>query len=275
MQNEKIIDSQTYEDATIEIVQMTHLEGASSPEMANNLFFIAQSRAALRFIRVKLNNKASLKTEAGALYYAKGKIENTLETGGAVGIAGKLVKSALTKETAFNPEYKGIGTVVLEPSFNHYILIKMDNDSFIVDKSCYFCSIGDIDVSPAIQSKVSSAVLGGEGIFQTKISGTGIVALAIPVPMSEVEVIQLNDEMLQVDGNFAILRESTVTMSVGKSSKKVIGTVLSGEGLLNKFKGTGMVWLAPTAPVYNNMKKLAEAGVNPMQNILNGHNNKQ
>jgi len=40
VQNEKIIDSQTYEDATIEIVQMTHLEGVSSPEMANNLFFI-------------------------------------------------------------------------------------------------------------------------------------------------------------------------------------------------------------------------------------------
>ena len=275
MKNEIIIDSKKINDTVIEIVQMSKLEGASSPSMCSNMFFIEQANAALKFVRIKMDGSLPLKTETGALYYASGKIENNLEIGGATGFIGKIAKSVVTKETAFNPEYTGTGVVVLEPSFKHFIIVGMNNDSFIVDKGCYYCSIGDIDIKPAMQSNVSSAALGGEGIFQTKISGTGAVVLEIPVPMSEVEIITLNGEQLQVDGNFAILRESSIKFSVGKSSKKLIGTMLSGEGLLNKFEGKGMVWLAPTAPIYTRMQNMAAMGLDIMNNNAKNQNNKQ
>jgi len=34
--------------------------------------------------------------------------------------------------------------------------------------------------------------------------------------------------------------------SVEKSSRSLIGSAASGEGLVNVFRGNGMVWLAPT-----------------------------
>ena len=275
MKNEQILDSKSINNTTIEIVQMSKLEGASSPAMCSNIFFIEHSNAALKFVRIKMDGTVPLKTETGALYYASGKIENNLQVGGVKGAISKVAKSVVTKETAFNPEYTGTGVIVLEPTFKHFIIVGMDNDSFIVDKGCYYCSVGNIDVKPAMQSNVSSAAFGGEGIFQTKISGSGIVVLEIPVPMSEIEVINLNGEQLQVDGNFAILRESSIKFSVGKSSKKLIGTMLSGEGLLNKFEGTGMVWLAPTAPVYTRMQNMASLGLDIMGEPSKNRNNKQ
>jgi len=58
-----------------------------------------------------------------------------------------------------------------------------------------------------------------------------------------------------VDGNFALLRRGDIQFSVEMSSKEIINTMASGEGLLQTFRrGTGEVWLAPTQAVYNTLK---------------------
>jgi len=49
-------------------------------------------------------------------------------------------------------------------------------------------------------------LFGGEGLFQTRIRGTGICVLESPVPADEVLRIDLKEETLQVDGNFALMR---------------------------------------------------------------------
>ena len=64
----------------------------------------------------------------------------------------------------------------------------------------------------------------------------------------------LNDETLQVDGSFALLRTGDVHFSVEKASKSFAGAVTSGEGLLQTFRGSGTVWVAPTQPLYQAMK---------------------
>lgn len=252
LKNERIIDSATFGKDSIEIVELTDLKGATSGYTSQQLFFMKQSGVSLKYIRVKLNG-GKVTTEAGALYYLKGNIQNNVNIGGVGGVAKKLFKSTLTQETAFNPEYSGVGEVVLEPTFAHYILLTLDGESFIVDKSLFYCSIGNVDVKPVAQGNISSALMGGEGIFQTQISGTGAVVLAIDVPMEEIEIYNLNNEKVQVDGNFAILRSSEIRFSVQKSAKSLLGSALGGEGLLQTFEGTGMVWLAPTSPVYRKM----------------------
>lgn len=35
------------------------------------------------------------------------------------------------------------------------------------------------------------------------------------------------------------------------SAQTLIGSAMSGEGLVNVYRGTGQVWLAPTLKVYN------------------------
>lgn len=252
LRHERVIDSANFGGDSIEIVELTDLKGATSGYTAQQLFFMKQSGVSLKYVRVKLNG-GKVTTESGALYYSKGNIQNNVNIGGVGGVAKKLLKSTLTQETAFNPEYSGVGEVVLEPTFAHYILLTLEGESFIVDKGLFYCSIGEVEVKPVAQSNISSAFMGGEGFFQTKISGKGAVVLAIDVPMEEIEIYNLNNERVQVDGNFAILRSSDIRFSVQKSSKSLIGSALGGEGLLQTFEGTGMVWLAPTSPMYRKM----------------------
>jgi uncharacterized protein (AIM24 family) len=56
----------------------------------------------------------------------------------------------------------------------------------------------------------------------------------------------LNNERLQVNGNFAILRRGSIHFTVEKSTKSLLGFMTSGEGWLQTFSSTGQVWLAPT-----------------------------
>ena len=75
-----------------------------------------------------------------------------------------------------------------------------------------------------------------------------------PVPADEVLRIDLKDETLQVDGNFALMRTGRIEFSVEKSTRSLLGTITSGEGLLQTFRGTGSVWLAPTQEVYQRLQ---------------------
>lgn len=252
MKNGKIMDSCFFGSDTIEIIEIDNLNGASSDELAKKLFFLKESNVTLKFVRILLNG-GILTTESGALYYSKGNIKNKVIVGGLSGIAKKFIKNSLTKEKIIHPQYTGIGEIVLEPSFSHFILLNMNNDSYILDKGIFYCSIGDIDVEAVIQENMSAALLGKDGMFQTRVSGSGVLVLKIDVPLNEIEMMVLNNEKLQVDGNFAILRSSDISYSVEKSSKNLFKSLIGGEGLLQTFKGTGEVWLAPTAPVYRKM----------------------
>jgi len=57
-----------------------------------------------------------------------------------------------------------------------------------------------------------------------------------------------------VDGNFALMRTGRIDFSVEKSTRSLLGTITSGEGLLQTFRGTGSVWLAPTQDIYQRLR---------------------
>lgn len=76
----------------------------------------------------------------------------------------------------------------------------------------------------------------------------------MPVPTDEVRCVELRNESLKVDGNFALMRTGNIDFTVEKSTKGVLGTLTSGEGLLQTFRGTGKVWLAPTKGVYQQLR---------------------
>lgn len=209
-------------------------------------------------------------TEAGALYFLKGNIESETKVGGVGGMFKNKMKSYLNQESTFKPIYKGTGELYLEPTFGHYMIVNLQNESIIVDKGLYYASEPTLKVEPVMQSNISSGLLGGEGLFQTQISGSGVCILEIPIPKEEILIYELNNEKIQVDGNFALLRTENVLFSVQKSSKSLIGTLASGEGLLQTFEGTGQVWLAPTQPVYN---KLQNFGIQALSKSTNSNNN--
>ena len=54
--------------------------------------------------------------------------------------------------------------------------------------------------------------------------------------------------------NFALMRTGQIEFSVEKSTRSLLGTLTSGEGLLQTFRGTGSVWLAPTQAVHQRLQ---------------------
>jgi uncharacterized protein (AIM24 family) len=252
MNNEiyEIMDSVSTDDGTIvEVLQFPHLAGSADLRVAHNLFYASQSGMRLKMIRIKLNNSYA-RLEPGALYFMKGHLEMKASSGG--GFMKALSRKMLSGETFFVNEIHGTGEIYLEPSFGHFFLydIKKEDKAIIVDKGLFYAGTSGLDISSVMQKNISSALFGGEGLFQTRILGKGIAVLYSPVPVNEIQKIQLNNEKLSVDGNFALLRSDGIEFKAEKSSKSWIATSVSGEGLLQTFSGTGSVWIAPTQGIY-------------------------
>ena len=240
-------------DSIFQILEYENLEGATDVESAFGLNIIRESGIKLKQIRIALEN-SSVILEPGALSYMKGNIKISSKTGGVLGFGKKLITSKLTGETVFKPTYSGTGEIFLEPSFGNFALIELEDDEIIVDDGLFFACESSVEVGVTIQRNLSAALLGDETLCQTKISGSGIVALEIPVPESEIFKCILIDDTLKVDGNFAILRTGNIEFTVEKSSKSIVGSVTSGEGLVNVYRGSGEVWLVPTKSVYSDLK---------------------
>lgn len=240
-------------ESKFQILEYEKLDGATDAETAFGLNVIRQSGIKLKQIRIILED-SEVKLEPNSLSYMKGNIEVKNKTGGLIGFGKKIISSKLTGETAFKPTYSGSGEIFLEPSFGHFALIELEDDEIIVSDNMFYACEDGIDVNAAMQKNISSTFLGNEGLYQTRIEGSGIVALKVPVPESEIFKCILINDTLKVDGNFVILRTGNIEFSVEKSSKSIVGTMVSGEGLVNVYRGTGEVWLTPTKNVYKDLK---------------------
>ena len=261
IQNKLTMLSEMTNDSKFQVLEFDCLEGAKDVGTALGLQIMNDSGIKLRQVRIILED-SSVKLESGALSYMKGEIEVKTKTGGVVGLGKKFLNSKLTGETMFKPTYEGTGEIFLEPSFGHFALIELEDEEIIVDDGLFYACEEDVEVGAAMQKSVSSMLFGNEGIYQTSISGSGIVVLEIPVPESEIFKCKLFNDTLKVDGNFAVLRTSNVKFTVEKSSS-LIGSVTNGEGLLNVYSGTGEVWLLPTMSIYQDLRL---EGLNALSN---------
>ena len=57
--------------------------------------------------------------------------------------------------------------------------------------------------------------------------------------------VELNNDVLKVDGSFAIAWSNSLEFTVERTTKTLIGSAASGEGLVNVYRGTGKVLMAP------------------------------
>lgn len=236
----------------VEVLEYEKLCGLTAPSMAQSVYFMEQQHIRARQIALYLNNE-KVTVNRGAMSYFQGNLQ--MVSGVTVGNAlGRMLRGAVTGESLAQPEYTGTGLLVLEPSFKHFLVLELDvGERVIVDDGMFFCAQGSVGVRAAAQRTVSSAALGGESLFQTELTGPGIIILESAVPMSEIDVIDLANDTLRVDGNFAVLRSANLDFTVERSAKTLIGSAVSGEGLVNVYRGTGQVWLAPTLKVYQNL----------------------
>ncbi|AIQ55428.1 AIM24 family protein [Paenibacillus sp. FSL R7-0331] len=215
-------------------------------------YFMSRSNMRNKQLMIELNN-SEVVLSAGAMQYMVGNIEMTSGVKGVGGLMRNIMSSAVTGTTAIRPQYKGTGTILLETTYKYLWLIDVDNDHIVIDDGMFLACESSLELSVSARKNLSSAALGGEGLFNLSARGKGVLALEAPIPSEEAVVVELNNDVLKVDGNFALMWSSTLDFTVEKSGKTKLGSAVSGEGLVNVYRGTGMVWLAPLMQYKNSI----------------------
>ena len=218
------------------------------PSDAATAYFSAAMNVRKRQVVCDLS-KADITLQAGAMQWMAGNVNATTGIKGVGDLFGKAVRGKVTGESAIKPEYTGDGTMVLEPTYRHIILLDLAdwNGSIVLDDGLFLACDSNLKHKAVMRSNLSSAVAGGEGLFNLGINGSGVLCLESPCPREELVEITLDNDVLKIDGNMAIAWSGSLNFTVERSGKSLIGSAASGEGLVNVYRGTGKVLLAPVA----------------------------
>lgn len=196
-------------------------------------------------------SKSDITLQAGAMQWTVGDVTATTGVKGVGDLIGKAFRGSVTGESAIKPEYKGSGTLVLEPTYKHILLIDLAewNNSIVLDDGLFLACDAKLKHKAVMRSNFSSAVAGNEGLFNLGIIGNGVVCLESHCPKEELVEIDLVNDVLKVDGNMAIAWSGSLEFTVERSGKSLVGSAASGEGLVNVYRGTGRVLLAPVSKI--------------------------
>ena len=192
---------------------------------------------------------------------------NTGIKGGAKGFLGSMVKAAVTDESAVKPEYTGNGQVILEPTYKHILLQDVADwgpGGLVIEDGMFLASEGTVahNVVANTQS-LGTALLSNEGIYNLCFTGSGVVALESFVPYDELVEYVLQDDVLKVDGSMAVCWSGSLNFTVEKSTKGLVGSLVSGEGLVNVYRGTGKIWVSPVAGTKDSEPKTMASSSTP------------
>ena len=137
---------------------------------------------------------------------------------------------------------------MLEPTYKHIIIVDVSQwGQIVLDDGLFLACDSQIQQKVVARNNVSSAVFGGEGLFNLSLIGQGYAVLESPVPQQELVMFNLQDDVVKIDGNQAIAWSGSLQFTVEKSTKSLIGSAISKEGLVNVYRGTGSILMAPTA----------------------------
>ena len=216
------------------------------PETAMEAFYASQMNVRKRQVVCDVS-KSNVTVQAGAMQWMVGNVKATTGIKGVGDLFGKAVRGSVTGESAIKPEYTGDGTLVLEPTYQHILLLDLSewNGSVVLDDGLFLACESSLKHKAVMRSNLSSAVAGNEGLFNLGIQGNGIVCLESPCPKEELVEVTLDKGVLKVDGNCAIGWSGSLEFTVERSGKSLLGSAASGEGLVNVYRGTGKVLLAP------------------------------
>jgi len=187
--------------------------------------------------------------QAGAMQWMIGDASATTGIKGVGDLFSKAVRGKVTGESAIKPEYTGDGKIVLEPTYKHILLLNLEewNGSVVLDDGLFLACESSLKQKAVMRSNFSSAVAGNEGLFNLGVQGNGVLCLESPCPKEELIEIELENDVIKIDGNMAIAWSGSLEFTVERSGKSLVGSAASGEGLVNVYRGTGKVLLAPVS----------------------------
>jgi uncharacterized protein (AIM24 family) len=214
---------------------------------AMNAWFCKEMNVKPRQLVCDMSKTAGVTLQQGAMQWMLGNVSATTGVKGVGDFLGKALRSKVTNESAIKPEYVGDGVLVTEATFKHLILVDVGEwgGSLVMEDGLFLACEKTLKHSVVMRSNVSSAVAGGEGLFNLALKGEGVACLESVVPKEELIEIELENDVIKIDGSMAIAWSSSLAFTVERSGKSLLGSAVSGEGLVNVYRGTGRVLMAP------------------------------
>mgnify|MGYP003291803772 CR=1 FL=1 len=217
-----------------------------NPMAAQPLFYCDKMGVRKRQVTIELKNTSCI-LSAGAMQWTLGNVQAQTDLKGVGDFLGKAIKGSVTGESAIKPLYQGNGLVVLEPTYKYILLENVENwaGGMVLDDGMFLACDGTVQQKVVRRSNFSSAIAGGEGLFNLALIGKGVAVLESPVPREELIEINLENDVIKIDGNYAVAWSGTLQFTTERSSKSLIGSAATGEGLVNVYRGTGKILMAP------------------------------
>ncbi|MFC4303107.1 TIGR00266 family protein [Cohnella boryungensis] len=202
---------------------------------------------AFAMLKVHLQSGEAIKAESGAMVSMSPAIDvKGTADGGIMAGLGRM----LSGETFFFQELsanRGGGEVLLAPSsIGDIQAIELDGSyRLFVQKDGFLAGSSGIQVNTKMQN-LSRGLLSGEGFFIIEISGSGTVFLS---SYGAIHAINLEPgEERIIDNGHLVAWPDYVHYSIEKASKGWFSSVTSGEGLVCRFRGEGIVLIQSRNP---------------------------
>jgi uncharacterized protein (TIGR00266 family) len=198
--------------------------------------------------RVQLASGESVKAESGAMVGCSPTVdvESKLEGGFLSAMARKM----LTGEKLFFQTLRasrGAGEVLLAPTVpGDMVVLELDGvTEYLVQKDGFLAGGEGIHIESQMQG-FGRGMLSGEGLFILKIRGSGPLIINSFGAIHKIELKP--DQEYIVDNAHLVAWTVTTTYTIEKASSGWIASLTSGEGLVCRFRGPGVVYIQSRNP---------------------------
>ena len=237
--------SEMENDSKFQVLEYEPLRASNTIKSAISIRNLNELGLALKQVRIVLDDSA-VKLQDGILSFMKGSIFVKDDLSDVPKFRVKLFNFRDSEKERVKTSFKGTGEIFLEPSFEYFTLIQLEDEEIIVNNNI-FCACEDtIEVSIITEETAASKLLDEDGIIQLRLRGSGIAVLKLPVPENEILRCKLYKDNLMINGEFVVLRTGRVNFNVDESDNK----------LVNVYSGIGEVWLIPSKNIYDYIEQL-------------------
>lgn len=194
----------------------------------------------------RLEKGEAILCEKGAMAWMDDGLEMETQGGGL----GKMFGRALSGEAMFMNRYvaREAGEIAFASSFPGEIraIEITPGHSVIAQKKSFLASDESVEYTMHTQKKIGKGLLGGEGFFMQKFSGSGTVLIEIDGSAKEY-VLQAGERKI-IDTGYLVMMDETCTLDIEKV-KGAKNALLGGEGFFNTvITGPGKIILQ-TMPI--------------------------
>ncbi len=198
--------------------------------------------------RIELAAGETVKAESGAMVACSPTVDVESKMEG--GFLGALSRRMLSGEKFFFQTLRatrGAGEVLLAPTVpGDIVVLELDGvNEYLVQKDGFLAGADSVKIESKMQS-LSRGLLGGEGFFILRMSGIGALILNSFGAVHKVELKP--DQEYIVDNSHLVAWTATTSYNIEKASAGWIASFTSGEGLVCRFRGPGVVYIQSRNP---------------------------